>query len=721
MDRIIELDLDTFGVDADRAHVEHVIGRLAPAWHAGGVPGIVNGLVLNIGWLMDPVLLWDGRPEQSLPIHSNRMAAWESKTYADLANLIESILEVAESHGVIDLRVGILVLGIGEFRTEIVRPPGTGSDDTEEGALYQERSEWIERQPHLYPFSPVVTLHGPGLDWRLPLSADPAVFASRASGIADGESFASFFADQWARFASFTHMTFLLLRDESTTPVHAGRVDFDGGTKPATLDEVNEWTESLIAATRALKLASPQTHLTLYSSGLAPTIETRFGRLDVTRVVAEGLIDGWVDQTWGGAWQDWWDAGWAGWTFQLSSLLARAALIEAGNRQRKEGPPCRHYPLIQLLDGWEPYDTLHDYPGKLKWGIWAFIHASARGERGKPIPVSGAYLAIANDRTTALIEANDFAWVLDELNAAELSRQHMDVALGPVLVVDDATFIATSSGRSEPVEDSLGFMSKWGVPALISATRSVLRGSPAVEDVVIRSGQELGSDVAAPALQIVISGVEDLDDATIDQLGLRIGSDHIPTGYTRSRPMRMRGGVRPGSWPYMAGRPIVTADGDSVAHYESAGGPTLLESSDSRLVWWDPPAVANGLDRRLTHYQIGTADPHYLAATRLHELRRGEQLVSLVPADVHQTITMQAWISAGVLHVLLCNVESGWLGDSRNPRAVTIFVPVSFTAELGKPVLRSREGVAVAVANGEATVTVPAEGMLKLELVDNAQ
>ncbi len=712
MDRILELDIDALGDGVEPERIHAVIDRLAPVWNDLS-DGDVAGLVLNLGWLMDPVMLWEGNADQCLPIHSRRLGAWSRVTYAELRTVTDLVREAAAERGVPSLRIGMLVLGIGEFVNEIVRAPGESTEESAEGALYQEQGEWYRRQPHLFPFDPAVTLHGPGVDWRQSLRADVRALATRPAGIAAGDSFAALFADQWASFAAFVGFDLLLLRDETTTPVHAGRIGFEGTTEITTTEAVTEWTSALISVTRSIKEASPRTWLCLYSSGLSPTVETRFGRLDIARVVAEGMIDGWVDQTWGGAWQDWWDAGWQGWTFQLSNLLARAALIAEGNRSRgDEG--CRHYPLIQLLDGWEPYDTLHDYPDKLVWGIWAFTHAVVTSDRGVQ-RVGGHYLAVGNDRTGALILEDDLAVVLDEMNRATTSAHGLERALGPVLVASGADSVLTSSGATEPTEDAVGFLLKWGLPVMAATTAALAGDAP--EGIIVGPGD--ADSAASTRGSLIVASIDDLSEHTAAALGLERGAGSAAMGYARGIAQHRDGGVKAHAWPYMPTRSTSSARPEVTVIYDSSDGPTATVTS-SKVHWWFPPTIANGTDRRMTHYQIGSADPHYAVCRSMLTARVTHDVLSCVPSDIHETISMHGWVSRGVLHVLLGNVESGWLGDSRHQRHVTLVIPAEFTATMSQPALRSRDAISHPVVGSHVIVTVAPESATVLTLVDLA-
>jgi hypothetical protein len=65
--------------------------------------------------------------------------------------------------------------------------------------------------------------------------------------------------------------------------------------------------------------------------------------------------------------------------------------------------------------------------------------------------------------------------------------------------------------------------------------------------------------------------------------------------------------------------------------------------------------------------------------------------------------------------VLIGNVESGWIGDSRYPREVTIGLPSGLVDRLGSENLTLPDGSQVPIEGTLATVIVPPEGYLLLQ------
>jgi hypothetical protein len=727
VDRLIELDIDVFGTPPDRSRIRELVTRIAPLFQ-GCADGDVRGIVLNVGWVMDLVTEFSGDPDQRLPLRSRRLAGWAELTYRDLAETITMLFDEARDQGFDDLRVGPMLIGVGEFATEIVRAPDP-TNVVPPGALYAEQSGWFERHPELFPMPVAVTLHGPGIDPRVPLRGDDHRYAARRTGIVPGEAFATFFAAQWQALCALVDFSILHLRDEFTTPVHAGRMGHDGGSTPATAEQITSWTDGVIALTQAIRAATPSTMLVLYSSGLAPTVDQRFGQLETHRLIAEGAVDVWIEQTWGGAWQDWWDAGWAGWTFQLAYLLQRGAIIAAANRER--AVPCKRYKLIQGLDGWEPYDTFHDYPGKLRWGIWAFAHAAALDGDELTVP-AGSYVAFLNDRTATPMSEPDVQWLATELDAAEASAAGVEEVFGPVMVADRASLQSLADHRperhaSEWVEEQVGLLLKWAVPVLAATTVETLPSvDPDAVVVQVPIGPDARRDQLLAGSPALVTGRADLlDPGVVSLLGIHIADDPLEeAGYTLGR--ATSADLRSPAWISMPPHARIAVSAETSVSYRSEVTPLLTRRGS--VAYWQPPDWANPADRHLPHYQIGGVEPHIEAARLLQELLRDAGRLAVAPMAAHEPVCVHGWRSAGVVHLLLGNVESGWIGDARFARRVEVHVPDALAAGLLDPVLTTvpdgrlieptRRDDPLLIDHRSFEIEVPPEGCIVARLVE---
>jgi hypothetical protein len=650
--------------------------------------------VINFGWVLDLVVLWSGDPKQLLPINSQRLSSWSEISYQDLRDFLFRLKESASDLGIRNFRLGPLFIGVGEFATDIVNGSEHETNGNDSGAIYQERSEWLRRHPELFPFPEKVTLHGRGIDFRIPIKGDSHDYAEFPNGIPDGTSFADFFSKQWASLAEYLGFTMLLLRDEFTTPVHAGRIDFEGGTRPATKVEIDEWTEAVAQLTKKVKRESPSTWIMLYSSGLSPSVDYHYGRLDTQNLVRHGSFDGWIEQTWGGAWQDWWDAGFAGWTFQLSNLASRLALIKSTKKPTSPGIP-RVYKLVQLLDGWEPYDTFRDYPGKLRWGIWAFSHASYQDEFNQLHHSDGAYFAIANDSNRELITKEEAEWVAKEVGQAEESARNVTARLGYKLPVSKAKTMP--DGAPVFIEEAIALLMKWGFQFAGTISSEAKLDS---SRVVIPAESRIHANQ-----RLFIGKPQDLSIEMKDNFQISESTTFEPPGYKTVQ--SKLDGMRKKFWPYLYGH-LSTQSPLSIM--SSTSSPLLIRSGSDVLLF--PPDLANPLDRRVTHYQLGAIEPFVGAVSFLNQAQENTGLPSPGMGEVHETLSIAAWIESDHLCLLFGNVESGWMGDSRFPRTTS----VTFSKEFSEyqKLAKDSDPAEVNVFEGNkvtVTVTVKPESM----------
>jgi hypothetical protein len=123
--------------------------------------------------------------------------------------------------------------------------------------------------------------------------------------VPEGTSFFDFFAAQWAAAAPALGLDTLVVRDGFSTwsdyVPRGGPLGYAASPDPV----LNApWFAAQKAIFRAVKQAAPDTLVLGYSSAASAVAEFRVGLMDLEAAVAEGFIDGWVDQSWAGAWQD---------------------------------------------------------------------------------------------------------------------------------------------------------------------------------------------------------------------------------------------------------------------------------------------------------------------------------------------------------------------------------------------------------------------------------
>ncbi|HUY52942.1 MAG TPA: hypothetical protein VMV92_45810 [Streptosporangiaceae bacterium] len=699
MDRWLEIDLDWFGPPPCHDRITEFAERVAPLW--AGATGW-RGVVLNIGWLADIVTEWTGDPAQHLPLRSRRYQRLRQSTYDQLRAFIADLKEAAGRHGAPDLKVGLLIAGLGY----VVAPRDTG-------AMYDLYSNWYDRHPELYPLD-ISDLPGPDLDPRVLLRADDYPYASRPGGVTEGESYGDLLGDQWGSLSRFLGLDVIHLRDGFWGPLLYSRRGPYGEKASADPRENQSWTDALIRLIRSVKEANPDALVMAYSSGISNTGEWRSGCIDIQQIVADGALDIWIDQTWGGAWQDWWDDWWKGWTYQYANLLGHGVPLREGN-QRRAGQPCRHYKLIETWDGWEPWDTIHRTPGKLLWGIWSFSHACVLTADGPRVP-EGSYISWMNDWDLLLLSASDVTFIAGALDQAEASARELTEPFGPVAVFDYESVAAVHAKSprenvSEWTEDHLAMLLKWGTPVLAASS---WRDAPerAPEGYIAQVPAAIPDAVKAMAGQpgqgaLVAAGRADhLDPWVLERAGLRLSGVRHAAGYRRDTPTSPD--LPQGDSVHLPDHEGLTAAPDTVVRYAAKGVPLISGRSGCWL--WQPPDLAAPGNPLMPRSQLGTIAPYVEMSRVLAEESAGIR-TEQVPVEL--PVTIQSWRSGGTVYVLAGNLESGWVGDSRSVRVATVVIPRA-RAGLGS----GQVSVAIAAASGEdASISCDEEaGLIRLTI-----
>ncbi len=281
------------------AQAAFIIGRLAPLLTPTSG---TTGLIVDLGWLVDVVADFTGNESQPYPITAVMSPQWAGATYADMRRVLASLRTAGADAGLPSLRIGILFVGWA--------------------SIYQiPRSAFSLRHPEAYWDGHG---YGPPLDFAAAaspgLAADSFPYAAFPRGVPAGTSFFDFFGAQWAVAAPALGVDTIVVRDGfSTWSDYAPRWGPFGFAASADAAQNAPWAAAQGRIFHAVKSALPSTLVLGYSSAASAVAEMRVGLMDLEAVVAEGWIDGWIDQSWSGAWQDVADRHMLmlGWTFQL--------------------------------------------------------------------------------------------------------------------------------------------------------------------------------------------------------------------------------------------------------------------------------------------------------------------------------------------------------------------------------------------------------------------
>lgn len=649
-DRWLEMDLTWFDPTQPLdSQFEKLLSRIAPL-----LRGIDSeyGIFFNVGWLIDLVTEWTGNPLQNIPTRSRRTALWAAKTYADFQDFIAKLREHASEHDLPALKIGVLFV---EW-AHVVWPP--------ELKIYDFESDWYARHPELYE-PPKSFIGMPDLHPMNRLHADEYPYAGFPNGITENTYFPEFFGTQWGHLADFLNLDAIHLRDGFTGPMIYTRNGPYGTSAPADPQMVANFSQSVRDLYKFVKLANPQKLVFGYSSAISPVADWRVGCVDFESLVADGYIDAWVEQTWGGAWQDWWHQLWKGWTFQTANLLTRGAMIAKANQQREN--PCRFYNLIETWDGWEHWDTLHQVPHKLRWAMWAFSHAGVTTPKGVKVP-DGSYVSWMNNGNMELLSEEDIQYVAENLNRAWESARSLEKIYGLTLVYNRAMMQWLSESHpdwnaSEWIDDQAAMLMKWGVP-ILGITRPEWLTQ---HDMLLlqTAGQwDTALQIENPVLA---TGRADLIDKDIqEKLGIAAQGELLEAEFWVST----GDNAPPYDRPYLPEHARITISNGVKVHYQTSETPLITQNGN--WLYWQPPDWSEPFNQFVPKYQLGSTYPHYLVASLLHQVAKENGLSYVENIQRPQPIAFHLWKSAGKVHLLLGNLETGEFGDSRTPRIVKI-------------------------------------------------
>ena len=255
-------------------------------------------------------------------------------------------------------------------------------------------------------------------------------------------------------------------------PIPYQRAGPHGVVEPSP-DAIRRHTQDTSNFVREVKVANPHALVMMYSNAASALGDWRSNGIDVEQIARDGYLDVWVDQTWAGAWNEvgvrhnsFWNNPTLGWTYQLAYMLMHSATLS--------GTKVKHYPLIETFDAWESWDVLHTVPERLRWGIWAYSHASVNTPTGIKVP-DGSYISWAN-QGKRLLSGEDVAFLNTNISQAVIDAHNMTRVYGPTLVYArssskwQAEHAQPNHDVKEWLDEQAGSVIKWPVPVL-SATR----------------------------------------------------------------------------------------------------------------------------------------------------------------------------------------------------------------------------------------------------------
>lgn len=716
-DRWMEIDLYWFDQKDIPGSVRCFWNRFAPLYR--NVRGD-RGLILNIGWTVGYIMEWSGNPEQPIPLPAGtgeqpwvkesallagnteqRKREWKERfasptvvtragygswSYNDLRRLTKTIRSEAAKLGITDFKVGSLAYAWND--------------------AYGEIAPWANRHPEAFStwqftrdgqkqsgnyFDPANALH-----------RDVAKLGGLPNGIREGMPVHRAFAAQWGSLSKAVGLDAIMLRDSFGMPVPYQRAGPDGLIEPSP-EDIHKRTEATSALIRETKTANPKAIVMMYSNAATAYGDWLCNGLDLEQIAREGYLDVWVDQTWAGAWNEvgvrhnsFWNDPALGWTYQLTYTLIHAAMLA--------GTHVKHYPLIETFDAWESWDVLHSVPERLRWGIWAYSHASVKTPNAIKVP-DGSYISWAN-QGKRLLSSDDVAFLNTNISHAVIDAHNVKDVFGPTLVYSrtaaqwQADHATPDHDAKEWLDQQIGSVIKWPLPVL-SSTR--IEWLPRIHsDAFLIGGishltpQESSfiHEAVKRGTPIVLIGspAGGFGESLKDLIGLQ-GTQSEPAqlallrGTASSLAASLVSGI-PDQFPIEQALSANSASPGANTVYSVEGSPalTVKQNATENIVTWDPPDFAVKWDARLLDIWGGSAAPYALSAGTINAILDGTLSPHASHIDLQQTMNFTAWqTNDSRIHLMFGNLEEGLRDDADTARHVDISLPRTWSQMKWRP------------------------------------
>ena len=686
-DRWLEIDLYWFEHSDMEKSVNQFWDRFYPLME--GVDGW-KGVILNVGWISDYILEWKGDLNETIKLPKSmkkwswfkdegqfsgntidRMKLWKDRfnnadahqvinyeawTYGDLKKLSDLIRKTAfRKYKLSDIKVGSLVLGW-------------------ESIYGGDKSIFTKVHPDIY------LNNAPNFLARL--SPDSGKFGAFPGGIPGGTPFTEFFGKQWGHLSKAIGLDAIILRDSFLGVGIYSRSGPYGKTAPRDPEKVKSWSNATADFVKQTKISNPGALVIGYSNAASAVADWRVNCFDLETIAKEGYLDGWIDQTWAGAWNEvgqrpepFWNYPMLGWTYQLSYMLGHAAVLA--------DTKVHHYFLTETFDAWESWDIIHNAQERLRWGIWAYSHAAVKKPEGLKMP-AGSYISWCNQGKRLLSEA-DVKFLAETSNAAIQDAKETTKIFGPTLVYCRSAMEWQSLNKpnesiGEWIDEQAGTLIKWSIP-ILSVTRSEYL--PQVESdmfifqtpVHLKEAEKkniskiLGSDKPSAVFASPAGG---LDRDISDMLGVLTSDTAISDlKYTGTLNYKTDGiySSLPNTFPVF--QPFTNAkfkEGSEII-YSVFNSPCLVynESDRKQLIFWNPPEFYNNLENVSLYgeslsldQRLGSPTPYVLTARLINETMKKSGLISTDEIEQYHPVNLSMWqLKDGSCRVMAGNLEEG--------------------------------------------------------------
>jgi hypothetical protein len=685
-DRWLEIDLYWFDKQNIEKSADTFWSRFSPL--VDGLNGW-KGVILNVGWISDYILEWQGDLTREIKLPENMkkhpgfsdegylagstteaLILWKKRfsdpdkfevvnydkwSYKDLKKLVQAIKDVGiKKYKLNGIKVGTLVLGW-------------------ESIYSGNKSSFGGKHPNIFKND------APNFVARL--SADREIYGAYPHGIPESTPFTEFFGKQWGDLSKALNLDVLVLRDSYLgTGVYSRRGPF-GQTASKDPAQVAEWSKATSDLVKQVKTSNPEALVIGYSSAASAVADWRVNCFDLEAIAKEGYLDGWIDQTWAGAWnevaqrpEEFWNRPTLGWTYQLSYMLVHGAVLA--------NTKAHHYFLTETFDAWESWDVIHNAKERLRWAIWAYSHAAVKTPSGLKMP-SGNYISWCN-KGKDLLSEEDVRFLAETSNEAMNDANNTRKVFGPTIVYCRSAMEWQSENKpaesiKEWIDEQAGTLMKWSVP-IMSVTRSEYLPHVESDMFVFQTPVHLQPAEKGNIINILKSGkpaavfgspAGGLDKDISALLGIST-KDSIITparfiGTFEYRTDKITSSL-PNTFPLFQPFTMNKFSEGTDMIYSTANSPCLglNQTEGKQIMFWDPPEFSDNLPSGTGDYGesldqvLGSPVPFVATARVFNELMKKNNFMSTDQVLEYQPVSIAAWqTSDGVIKILTGNLEEG--------------------------------------------------------------
>jgi hypothetical protein len=652
-----EMDLYWFQGQPLDTKVRQLFDRVSPLWQRS--PDARKGISLCVGFLYDSILYWNGNPDDV--VATCQPPVYEPWTYRRLSVLIGALKAEAASRGIVDFHVAIAAVGwksMSYDATQDWEGWGGRTEEVTEKHRYSIEGKWFFEHPEIT--ADAYGIYYFGCTVNVPINESVCTLPA--------PTFGEYFADKLCSMAAFTGFDAVVLRDGVFSMAYR-RGNKNRYMAPQARASLNA---SFIQLFKRIKSQIPSFITIGYDSGASSMEELRSHGFDLEEVALSGYLDLWITQTWASAWQDYWPMHSLGYTFQLSSLLVNLAMLA--------NSPCRHMFLLETFDAWEPWDSIHQYPSKVAWEVWAYSHAAVKLPENGLKRTDGCYISWLNRGKDELIPSETVEKVRSILDDCEEDLKRDPAPGGPCLVYHREGLLSllnnpADNSRGEEMDDWAAMLQKYGTP-LLSITRSEWLGRVEADGFIFPAPARIGHDLCGVVLGKIKSGIPVMFTGQASQLSnelreaLSVDVEELATECALATAAEVEDGLALaiGTKGLMINQHqrSLKANDEWIALIQCIGGPVFAKHTEKACFIWETPEWGTPNESHLTCKTVGTPQTFRAVSDTFGKGGWGAERYEWTNDDWQKPVCFLFWrYRDGGAAMLLGNLETGMIGNSQ--------------------------------------------------------